>query len=355
MKSEKVFVWNLFLLHYCSSKRKFAAVFNDIQLCLNCSKERILTMTDSPHFQRQLVIDFLISEPKKPLIVILGPTASGKTAFSIRLAHELQGFGKTAEVVNADSRQLYRGFDIGTAKITPDEMQGIRHHLVDVLDPQQDCTIAWYKQEAQRVIADIHERGNIPLLVGGSMLYVSALIDGFEPLAPSDPVIRERLGREYDMDHGTTLFAKLSMIDPDTAASFSVKNKVYVIRALEIYESTGKTKSSQKKKNLGAYDLLMFGMDVDKNELGKRIAARTTLMLERGWIEEVRSLRHKGVTLTDPAMKSVGYREIFDAIQCNDIETDKLAELINSSTRAYAKRHMTWWKRDPRVHWITPG
>lgn len=315
-------------------------------------------MFTSPDTRRQVLKDFLDSEPEKPLIVIIGPTASGKTAFSISLAHELERrFGTTAEVVNADSRQFYRGLDIGTAKITPDEMQGVRHHLIDILDPHEDSTIAWYKREAERVIAEIHGRGHIPLLVGGSMLYVSAIIDGLEPLPTADSAIRERLSQEYDADGGKTLFERLTDLDPETAASFPQQNKVYVVRALEIYESTGKTKSSQKKMTPSPYDLLIFGMDVPKEFLHARIAARTKSMLDRGWIEEVRRLREQGITKTDPAMKSVGYREILEYVETGDahVSTDALSETIQSQTRAYAKRHMTWWKRDMRVHWIQPS
>lgn len=331
------------------------ALLKQAQICRSSATIRILVMSDSTLQYRQHVEAFLASKPAKPLIVIIGPTASGKTAFSIGLAKELRKLGKTAEVVNADSRQFYRGFDIGTAKILQAEMQGVPHHLIDVLNPNEDCTIAWYKQEAERVIADIHARGGIPLLVGGSMLYTAALVDGLEPLPSVDPAIRERLGKEYDADGGKTLFARLTEIDPETAASFPMQNKVYVVRAMEIYEGTGKTKSSQKKTTPGAYDLLMFGMDIEKDILVAKISTRTKLMLERGWIDEVKILREQGISITDPAMKSVGYREIFEALESGEIDTAKLATVIDSGTRAYAKRHMTWWKRDPRVHWVTPS
>lgn len=330
------------------------ALLKDAQICQSSAKISVLVMTDQTSNDRQILEAFLASSPSKPLIVVIGPTASGKTAFSIGLAKQLSALGKTAEVVNADSRQFYRGFDIGTAKISQAEMDGVAHHLIDVLSPREDCTIAWYKQEAERVITNIHARGGIPLLVGGSMLYTAALVDGLEPLPAVDPAIRERLSKEYDADGGKTLFAKLTEIDPEAAASFPMQNKVYVVRAMEIYESTGKTKSSQRRTTPSPYDLLMFGMDVDKDILAAKISARTKLMLERGWIDEVRKLREQGISITDPAMKSVGYREIFEALESGTIDTAKLAAVIDSGTRAYAKRHMTWWKRDPRVHWVTP-
>lgn len=331
------------------------ALLKQAQICQSSAKISILFMTDSTTQVRQILEDFLATSPENPLIVVLGPTASGKTAFSIGLTKLLQSFEKMAEVVNADSRQFYRGFDIGTAKITQAEMQGVPHHLIDVLDPMKDCTISWYKCEVERVLREIYIRGNIPLLVGGSMLYTAAIIDGLEPLPPVDPAIRERLGKEYDADGGKTLFAKLTEIDPETAASFPMQNKVYVVRAMEIYEGTGKTKSSQKKTTPGVYDLLMFGMNVDREALATKISARTKLMLERGWIDEVKKLREQGIRVTDPAMKSVGYHEIFEALESGNIDTSKLASTIDSGTRAYAKRHMTWWKRDPRIHWVKPS
>ncbi len=331
------------------------ALLKQAQICQSSATISVLVMTNSIPTYRQILEGFLATSPAKPLVVVIGPTASGKTAFSIRLAELLKSFGKTAEVVNADSRQFYRGFDIGTAKIMQAEMQGIPHHLIDVLSPREDCTISWYKQKAEHVLSEIHARGNIPVLVGGSMLYTAALVDGLEPLPPVDPAIRERLAQEYDADGGTTLFARLTEIDPETASSFPMQNKVYVVRAMEIYEGTGKTKSSQKKSTPGAYDLLMFGMDIDKDILAAKISARTRLMLESGWIDEVKKLREQGISIADPAMKSVGYREIFEALESGHIDTGKLAAVIDSGTRAYAKRHMTWWKRDPRVHWVRPS
>ncbi len=330
------------------------------QICWSGAKISVLVMIASPEHRRQILENFLSPKPERPLIVILGPTASGKTAFSISLAQELRkNWGETFEVVNADSRQFYKGFDIGTAKITSEQQQGIVHHLIDVLEPQEPCSISWYASEAKRVIAEIHARGHLPILVGGSMLYMSALVDGLEPLPPADAALRERLGREYDADHGKTLFARLTAIDPETAASFPMQNKIYVVRAMEIFESTGKTKSSQKKSTGGEFDALLFGMDIERDVLHQKIAARTRLMLEQGWIDEVRRLKSQGVRMSDPAMKSVGYREIFAFLEsCGEQglvaehEIKDLSEIIQSHTRAYAKRHMTWWKKDPRVHWI---
>lgn len=294
--------------------------------------------------------DFLVKKPAKPLVVIIGPTASGKTAFSIQLTKELASQGVTAEIVNADSRQFYKYLDIGTAKITQEEMAGVPHHLMSILDPKEDCNISWFQKEASKVIDEIQSRGHLPILVGGSMLYVSAIVDGLLPIA-SSPEIRARLEKEYDVDGGETLYKKLQEIDPESAASFSKENKVYVVRALEIYESTGITKSAQKKAAKSSYDVCILGIDLPKEVLQKKINDRTRLMLQNGWIEEVQSLLEKGYSVDDPGMKSLGYRDIAEYIQDKG-NLEELTEKISSKVRAYAKRHQTWWKRDERVQWI---
>ena len=295
---------------------------------------------------------FLDSRPRKPLIVILGPTASGKTALSIRIAKQLRDGDLSAEIINADSRQLYRHLDIGTAKPSAQEMKGIPHHLFSVLDPKEPCTIAWYQREALQVIDEIHARKNIPLLVGGSMLYVSSVIDGLQPLPPSDPTLRKRLSDAYDLDGGEALHAKLTSVDPVSAAGIPRQNKAYVIRALEIFESSGKPKSTQKRRDHCPYDLFIIGLSVPKAELDRRIVLRTEQMFDAGWAEEVRRLSALDYTSADPGMISTGYRDIIRAL--NDGTDPRLLTTdIAKQTRQYAKRQMTWWRRDLRIRWIT--
>lgn len=303
--------------------------------------------------------DFL-SSAKKPLIVVLGPTASGKTAFSIDVAKFLDVSGKHAEIVNADSRQLYRFMNIGTAKIWPEEMEGIPHHLLDVLDPKEEATAAWYKTEATRVIEDILRRGNIPILVGGSMLYISALLDNLQFVTGADPTLRKKLEQQYDLDGGATLYGRLMEIDPETASVFSKNNKPYVIRAMEILEGTGLKPSEAKHKSACPWNLLIFGMQQPREKLVERINARTQQMFAAGWIDEVRSLIDRGYSVQDPGMTSHGYREIAEAIsrakskgQSVKIDEELLVTLIAAKTRQYAKRQMTWWKGDQRIQWIT--
>jgi tRNA dimethylallyltransferase len=293
---------------------------------------------------------------KRPLLAVLGPTASGKTAFSIALAKQVGG-----EIVNADSRQLYKHLNIGTAKATPEERQGITHHLLDVLDPKQDVTIAWYQEQATRVIDDILARGKVPILVGGSMLYVSAVVDGLQPLPPGDPALRARLEAEYDADDGKTLYGRLREADPEGAAAFHQNNKPYVVRAVEILETTGRTPSAAKITVAPGYDYLPFFLDWPREEIVKRIDTRTHQLLEGGWIEEVAELLQRGYRTQDPGMKSHGYREIAYAILKTDGSPVALAALahnpdlydaIASKTRQYAKRQVTWWKHDQRLHVI---
>lgn len=314
----------------------------------------------------QMAGDFLQSSPKRPLIVVIGPTASGKTAFSIQFAQDLhRTFGRTVEIINADSRQFYEFMDIGTAKITDKEMLGVSHHLLSVLDPREPCSIAWFQEKAESLIDQIIARANIPMMVGGSMLYVSSIVDGLMPL-PSNPELRKRLSDEYDIDQGVTLHRRLVEIDPVSASSIPRENKVYLLRALEIYEQTGKPKSAQKNARKSSYDLLMFGMDVPREELNDRIDRRTKEMMASGWIDEVQRLLDRGYTKEDPGMRSIGYREIAEYLGCEGSEgiqvnqrnqgnqrvLDELSAIIAKKTRAYAKRHMTWWRRDPRVVWI---
>lgn len=302
----------------------------------------------------QDVRDFLC-RAEKPLIVIVGPTASGKTGFSIALAEALRegkkGEGRGAEVVNADSRQLYRFLDIGTAKPSVKEMRGIPHHLLSVCDPKQEVTAAWYKARAKKAIDAVHARGNVPILVGGSMLYVSAIVDDLRFLPTVDPRLRAALEAEYDKDKGDTLYRKLQETDPDSACRIHPRNKPYVVRAMEILETLGKP-SKAKVCGTCPYTVLMLGMEWPRMLLVKRIDERTRQLLRSGWIDEVRALLVHGYTQDDPGMVSYGYREIMSHLQTGVPNLKELEEEIAAATRQYSKRQMTWWRKDRRIRWI---
>lgn len=304
----------------------------------------------------------LLATAEHPLIVVLGPTASGKTAFSISLAKYIATTGRDAEVINADSRQLYSNLDIGTAKVMQKEMQGVPHHLIDVLDPKEESTAGWYQKEARKIIRNLHEHGKVPILVGGSMLYVSSVIDELTMAPVPDPSLRARLMDEYDRDGGETLFERLQEVDPEAADGIHRNNKPRLIRAVEIYELLKEPKSEavpqtelRSDENSSAYDLLVFGMQWEREDLCARIDARTKKMFEEGWIEEVEDLLKQGYSADNPGMKSHGYREIISYMEGSLDDTDALRELIAAKTRQYARRQMTWWKGDKRIRWMTQG
>ncbi len=318
-----------------------------------------------------------LQKAKKPLIVVLGPTSSGKTDYSIRLAQRLNAIYSTpetaisdrraatrrrssenvygsTEIINADSRQIYQYLDIGTAKITQAEMQDVSHHLFSVLDPKEKLTVAWYKKEATRMIDEIQSRGHVPMLVGGSMLYISAVIDNFELAPVASPELRAKLEEEYDKDAGETLFKRLQELDPDAAASFAKENKRYVIRALEMFETTGKPKQKGIVNPKSEYDLFLIGMDVPREVLHERIAVRAEKMIEAGWIDEVKGLLQKGYTAEDPGMESHGYYEIIQLLE-GKMSQEEAKKRIIEQTRQYVKRQTTWWRKDERIHWIAPS
>jgi tRNA dimethylallyltransferase len=314
-------------------------------------------------------VDVFLEEGQKSLIVILGPTASGKSALSIEIAEHADG-----EIVNADSRQLYRGLDIGTAKINGGERRRIPHHLIDVLDPCEEVTVGWYQEQAAGFIDDILARGKVPILVGGSMLYVASITDGLT-LAPSaDSTLHERLMEAYDRDGGAALYKRLQSIDPDAAAAIHQNNKPRVVRAVEIYEvlkspkskvmtARGELRPGTREGTLnaqrGIYNLLILGVDRSPDELKKRIDERTEVMLKNGWIDEVRTLLSQGYTENDPGMKSHGYRQIIQylrELESGDADPEEMKEnlawQIAAKTRQYAKRQLSWWRGDKRIRWV---
>lgn len=311
------------------------------------------------------LIDVFLGDAKKPLIALLGPTASGKTALSLELANYVG-----AEIINADSRQLYTYLDIGTAKIRKEDMEGIPHHLLSLKDPKEEVTVGWYQQAALRVIDEILARKKIPLLVGGSMLYVSSIIDGLTLAPAGDSALRASLEKEYAADGGLKLYQRLQEVDPEAAETIHVRNKPYVIRAIEIYETLKKPKSKVVGKERvilstdegSTRESLLLGVQMPRGDLKLRIAERVDAMFAAGWIDEVRNLLSRGYTASDPGLKSHGYREIVQYLEeieraSSDLDFDAMQTMLKAKivtkTSQYAKRQVTWWKNDERIHWVS--
>ncbi len=287
---------------------------------------------------------------KEPLVVLAGPTAVGKTRLSIALAKALD-----AEIISADSMQVYRHMDIGSAKITKEEMEGIPHHLVDVLEPEEEFHIVRFAQMAREAMTQIRSRGKIPLLVGGTGFYIQAVtrnID-FTP-ADADPDFRrelENLAREKGPAY---LHQMLSRVDPESAEQIHENNVKRVIRALEFYHQN-KTPISQHNKEQRAvetpYNLVYFVLTAPRDLLYQRIDKRVDQMMEAGLLEEVRSLWDRGCRPGMVSMQGLGYRELLSYLE-GEISLPEAVELIKKNTRHYAKRQLTWFRREPDAVWV---
>jgi tRNA dimethylallyltransferase len=282
-------------------------------------------------------------------IVVVGPTASGKTALSLLLARRLN-----AEIISADSRQIYRHLTIGTAKPSETDRRDVPHHFIDVLDPRQDYSAGEFGTEARAVLADIQKRGKRALVVGGSGLYVKGLVDGFFDGPGKDPEIRERLERELEQEGVTGLLKKLTLIDPASAAVMSREPKARrIMRALEVYYSTGKPLSVHfaEQKSRTMPNVIMVAPLWERALLYKHIDDRVTGMMKSGFLEEVRWLESEGYPPHLNALNTVGYRELVEYLG-NKITLEEAVSLIKMNTRRFAKRQMTWFKRDERIRWI---
>jgi len=286
-----------------------------------------------------------------PLIVLLGPTAVGKTELSLQLAERIGG-----EIVSADSRLLYRGMDIGTAKPTPAEQARVPHHLIDVADPDDVWTVARFQDAATAAIADIHRRGKVPLLVGGTGQYIWAVVEGWQvPRVPPRPELRaalERWGRAIGPE---ALHARLARLDPEAAARILPSNLRRTVRALEVIFATGRRFSAQQRKQPPPYDILILGLTRPRAELHARIDARIQAMLEAGWLDEVRRLLEAGYSPDLPAMSGIGYAELTAYLQ-GQISLAEAVRQIQRRTRRFVRRQANWFKADdPRIHWYRAG
>ncbi|MCO7137288.1 tRNA (adenosine(37)-N6)-dimethylallyltransferase MiaA [[Clostridium] leptum] len=287
-------------------------------------------------------------QEKIPVIAVVGPTASGKTGLGVRLAKRFAG-----EVVSADSMQVYRGMPIGTAQPTQEEMEGIPHHLMGFLDPQEQFSVARWCQLAEQCIRDIRERGNLPILVGGTGLYISSLLDNIRFVdSPADPELRRRLNRRAQEEGGQALLDELAQYDPETAATLHPNNVGRIVRAMEMYRLTGITMSEQRlrsREQPSPYHPVIIGICYkDRQKLYDRINTRVDQMMEQGLLEEAKAAMkiEEGCGL-----QAIGHKELFPYIK-GKISLEEAVEHLKQSTRRYAKRQLTWFRRDERVHWL---
>ena len=288
-------------------------------------------------------------------ICIAGPTASGKTALAVELAKELNG-----EVVSCDSMQIYKGMDIGTAKPTQEEMQGIVHHMIDVAEPEEDFSVSRYCRLASPIVDDIVSRGKTAIIAGGTGLYMDSLIRGnaFAPF-PSTGV-REKLEAQADRVGMEFLLDQLRIVDPDAAAKLHLSDRKRIIRALEVYYETGETITAHNRKTQAIpprFRPVWLGLDfADRKDLYRRIDLRVGLMLEQGLLQEIRELLDRGIPEKCTAMQAIGYKEFLDALE-GRCTIDEAADLVRQSSRHYAKRQLTWFRRNKAIHWLirTPG
>lgn len=284
------------------------------------------------------------------LLCVLGPTASGKTALGVALAKIFNG-----EVVSADSMQIYRGMDIGTAKPTAAEMDGVVHHMLDVCDIWENYSVARYVQEADACVVDIISRGKLPIVVGGTGLYVDALINGREFSAQNDdPTLRQRLERQAADEGIDSVREILKQHDPDSYERLHPNDQKRIIRAAEVWLSTGKTITQhdlETKSLPPKYDAVKIGLNFeDRSELYSRIDRRVDIMLSSGLEAEVRSLLSSGCDST--ALQAIGYKE-FSAYIAGNMTLEEACEAVKQGSRRYAKRQLTWLRRDESIHWIT--
>lgn len=286
------------------------------------------------------------SDTRPGLIVVSGPTAVGKTALGIELALAFAG-----EVVNADSRYLYRGFDIGVAKPDLAERRGVPHHLIDILPPGGDMSLARYQDLAMSAIADTSERGRLPLLVGGTPLYINAVVEGWRiPRVPPDPEFRARLEAEAAASGIAPLIDRLHAVDP-AAAERHGSNLRRIIRALEIYEATGIPVTAQEGKGPAPYRALEIGLTMPRARLYQAVDDRVHDQIARGLVAEVQSLLAAGVPEDAPAMGSLGYRQLLPSLR-GESTLDAAIDRIRFDTHRYVRHQETWLRRNPRLVWF---
>ncbi|MAF20789.1 MAG: tRNA (adenosine(37)-N6)-dimethylallyltransferase MiaA [Parcubacteria group bacterium] len=276
------------------------------------------------------------------LIVILGPTGSGKSDLAIKLAKQFNG-----QIISADSRQIYQEMDIGTAKVTEKQMQGIKHYLIDIVKPDQEFTLAQFKDKAIKTIKQIQLNNQLPFLVGGTGLYIQSIVDNLQiPEVKPDKKLRNQLERKTNQQ----LYNQLKKLDPQSLKVIDINNKRRMVRALEVCLITKKPFSQQKQKGPALFNLLQIGIKLDQKNFEQKVAKRIEQMIKTGLVEEVRKLIKKYDT-GPHSLDSIGYQEIIDYLE-DKISLEQAKQLIKLHTLQYARRQMTWFKRDKTIKWI---
>jgi tRNA dimethylallyltransferase len=284
-------------------------------------------------------------------VIICGPTGIGKTGFAIELAKKFK-----TEIIGADSMQIYRHMDIGTAKPTPKERSMVPHHMVDVVDPGEAFDAEAYAEMASRKVTDVTARGRIPFIVGGTGLYIRSLVFGLFNADSADPVIRNRLQKEAREKGNLFLHQKLGSCDPEAAAKLHVNDTYRIIRALEIYEITG-VPISEYHRHHGfdsrRLDTLSFGLKMDREQLYRRIDSRVDAMIQDGLLDEVKRLLNAGYSSDLKTMQAIGYRHMVEFLD-GRLDWEEAVRTLKRDTRRYAKRQMTWFRTDPEIIWVAP-
>ena len=283
--------------------------------------------------------------------IVLGPTGVGKTGIALRLALRLEG-----EVINCDSMQVYQGFDIGTDKLPEEQRKGVVHHLLDIVAPTHQFTAAEFAARASEAVAAIHARGRLPVITGGTGLYLKALLVGLFPEGRKDPEVRQKLDRETEDSGLETLRRRLEKIDPDYAAKIGSRDRIRIIRALEVQASTGRTMTENfalTRPCLENINIVKIGLQCERSVLNAMIEDRVDRMFERGLVEETRRILAGGVPEDAPPFRALGYRHVVRLIK-KEITLEEAVALTKIDTRQYAKRQMTWFKKMEGIRWFSP-
>ncbi len=286
---------------------------------------------------------------ERKVIVIVGPTSSGKTKVGISLAQKLH-----TEIISADSRQIYKKLTIGTAKPTQDELRTIKHHFIDFLDPDEDYNVSRFETDSLKVIDELISQGKIPIVVGGSGLYIKALTEGIFNSVDTDDEYREELKEKHEKFGDEYLYEELKKVDPQSASGMISQNWKRVMRALEVFHLTGEPiwKMQENYERKVDYNFILFGLNWDRKILYTNIEKRVNEMIANGLVDEVKNILSLGYSKNINSLNTVGYKEIISYLN-NEISLDRAIELIKRNTRRYAKRQMTWFRKTENIYWLT--